>query len=138
MSPTSYLAAPPRDGSTLLTAPPPASRPHGLRLRSGAATPLRRPLPLAASPTGDYAPGAAPFPSPSSMFRCSVCGVPVGPGVAAVRVVLQTRPKTYPLREKVNLVRQPETPRERWTDDPGGWGTEIVREGLACPACGTM
>jgi hypothetical protein len=26
-------------------------------------------------------------------------------------------------------------PKEKFTDDPGGDGTQIVREVIACPAC---
>jgi hypothetical protein len=39
----------------------------------------------------------------------------------------------YPRRAHAHGLRS--QPREKWHDDPGGVGTAIVREVVACPAC---
>lgn len=73
------------------------------------------------------------------MFRCQSCGQCSTPGVASVRVVLETRPKRYPFRPDVRWVfRWNKKDRKfKWEHDSdlGGVGTEIVREALVCPAC---
>jgi hypothetical protein len=86
------------------------------------------------------------------MFRCQICHCVVAARTAAIRVILETRPKRYPLRPKQYL--PPPDPKKRkgkkqkrlktmppldkrkdWLDDPGGNGLEIVREVLACASC---
>ena len=55
------------------------------------------------------------------MFVCAVCANSADPRVKPVRVVVEARNVTYPERPLAN--------------DPGGHGTEIVREVNVCPAC---
>jgi hypothetical protein len=66
-----------------------------------------------------------------------MCGSVMPPRTRCHRVVVETRPKIYPRREKVFQVLRWE--RGRWRlkdeDDPGGVGYETVREVIACPRC---
>lgn len=68
------------------------------------------------------------------MFRCGVCGNVGPPHTKAANVVLEARSRHYPLRLKANRFRKDR--QKKWTDDPGGQGSEIVREVKACPSCG--
>jgi hypothetical protein len=55
-----------------------------------------------------------------------------------VRVVVETRPKTYPYRPHANRVVRPDArgkPKTIFLDDPGGRGHEAGREVIACPDC---
>jgi hypothetical protein len=72
------------------------------------------------------------------MFRCDFCGHITAPRTNAFRIILETRPKSYPFRSQANPFRRrlpggkiDDKPR----DDSGGNGTEIVREAIVCPAC---
>jgi hypothetical protein len=69
------------------------------------------------------------------VFTCEVCGALVPPGTPSTRVVIESRPKTYPRRE--HAMRKPGRARDRdeWKADPGGVGSEIVAEATACPRC---
>ena len=85
------------------------------------------------------------------MFVCEICKTEVPAGISAQKVTLETRAVRYPHREKVHppaidvdnqKKRKARRSRklaakelEKWSDDPGGHGLEIVREGLACPTC---
>jgi hypothetical protein len=72
------------------------------------------------------------------MFRCLLCGRVVARRVPACRVVVKTRPKSYPFRPAANrpVVRiEGGRQRTRRPDDPGGSGRETVQEILACSAC---
>src|SRR6185295_7945933 len=51
----------------------------------------------------------------------------------AHRKVVETRRREYPRRPKANQFRK--DGRQEYTDDPGGVGTETVREILVCPSC---
>jgi hypothetical protein len=67
------------------------------------------------------------------VYRCQICGEIVPAKTSAIRQVVETRKRQYPFREKAHQVQ-----RDRQTkkiDDPGGVGSEIVREILVCPAC---
>ena len=70
------------------------------------------------------------------MFRCQQCHAVVGPAVQEVRLVIESRCVTYPARRHVNRVVV--NRRERWVDDPGGVGIEIVRELRVCRACAEL
>lgn len=67
------------------------------------------------------------------MFRCDVCKEVVGPHIKSLRVVAETRPVRYPVREAVNRVSK--KGRLKWVDDAGGEGDETVRELVLCPRC---
>jgi hypothetical protein len=67
------------------------------------------------------------------MFKCESCQRVIGPQVSATRVVIETRPVTYPFREKAHRIKIEGKPK--MIDDPGGVGQEIVREILVCPDC---
>jgi hypothetical protein len=72
-------------------------------------------------------------------------------GISARKVTLETRAVRYPHREKIHppaievgnkkklksrrARKLTAKELEKWSDDPGGHGLEIVREGLACPSC---
>ena len=85
------------------------------------------------------------------MYRCQICGCVAPARTPARRVVIETRPKTYPTRLK------PGRPsgrgggggrgggrgggsadargRNERVADRGGEGNEIVKELVACPTC---
>jgi hypothetical protein len=67
------------------------------------------------------------------MFRCQLCGCVVRPRTPARHVVVQRRARKYPARGRANLVVR--NRKSNHTDDPGGAGSEVAREVLACPAC---
>lgn len=70
------------------------------------------------------------------MYRCGLCSEVVGPGERiGGRIPVEIRKKVYPFRPKAYRIRDWETGRLKWHDDPGGQGWEVVREVLACPAC---
>jgi len=71
------------------------------------------------------------------MFRCQLCAKQTLPGARAHRRVTQTRATDYPARERAHFVVEPDAPkkkrsRRKKADDPGGHGSEIVRELLVC------
>jgi hypothetical protein len=88
------------------------------------------------------------------LFQCEICKTVVPAGIAAQKVTLETRAVRYPRREKIYppanmspkkqralLKRSPDRSDkefEKWGDDPGGYGLEILREGLACPTCASQ
>jgi len=62
-----------------------------------------------------------------------LCGGVVPANTPAVRQVIETRKRKYPLREKANRFRK--DGRIRQSDDPGGVGYEAVREIVVCLGC---
>ena len=94
------------------------------------------------------------------MFQCQLCQSVMPENTRPHRVVLETRARAYPKRERF-YPPEPRKPAERrrqkrllralaagtitrdheafrdWADDRGGRGFEIVREALACTACAT-
>jgi hypothetical protein len=55
-----------------------------------------------------------------------------------VRVVIETRPKTYPYRPGANRLGRPDKKGKRkvmFMDDPGGSGREAGRVALMCRGC---
>jgi hypothetical protein len=74
--------------------------------------------------------------SDRNMFRCEQCGEVVSPGIAAVKCVVETRNREYPLRQNTSArPGKSKGRRGRRPDDPGGSGCEIVRELELCPSC---
>jgi hypothetical protein len=69
------------------------------------------------------------------MFRCEVCGSVTPPGTSVNRITVETREVDYPSREKVHWQPPRAGGSGKWVDDPGGHGTEIVREVRACASC---
>lgn len=67
------------------------------------------------------------------MIKCGICNGQTATEEKVVRVVLETRPATYPYRNKVH--RYVKDGKVEWNDDPGGKGQEIVREVLAHKEC---
>ena len=63
------------------------------------------------------------------MFICGFCKEQTPRGASMRRFVVETRTKVYPAREAANKFR------EQLIDDPGGTGSEIVRELPACSRC---
>jgi hypothetical protein len=72
------------------------------------------------------------------MYKCQICGNNSQARVPAYKITIEIRPVRYPRREKANACykRRPDgiTKFVR-TDDPGGIGSETVREVIACPDC---
>lgn len=65
------------------------------------------------------------------MYKCQLCKQIIEPGTKAIRIPVETRTRQYPSRQK-------EISRGRKTKTitiPGGVGSEIVREAVACPEC---
>lgn len=60
------------------------------------------------------------------MYYCRLCGDLVPAGIAARHVVLERRDVDHPPRYECYRNR---------ASDPGGRGTQIVREVVACEAC---
>lgn len=67
------------------------------------------------------------------MYRCHLGDVVVPANTPSHRKVVETRRRRYPFREKANHFMKDGRPKT--TDDPGGTGSEIVREVLVCPSC---
>lgn len=68
------------------------------------------------------------------MFICGICNLPSEPREKAKRVVTQTREVTFPHRYEAHKYTTRDG-REIVKDDPGGTGTQIVKEVLAHAAC---
>jgi len=71
------------------------------------------------------------------MYRCELCNHVSEPRQPAFRVILETRPRSYPPREKVNACykRVPGGTKFKRTDDRGGFGLECAREATVCGRC---
>ena len=71
------------------------------------------------------------------MYRCDLCQVVAPPKARSYPLVVRTRVKHYPEREKVN--RRISLAKGRLkgelADDPGGVGREIVKELRVCAEC---
>jgi hypothetical protein len=93
------------------------------------------------------------------MYYCQICQRLATPGTPSYRIVVATCPAEYPYR--LNAHRNPKTHRHRGSpkilkphearlrlkeldgkheanDDPGGYGCEISRELIVCPACAVV
>lgn len=73
------------------------------------------------------------------MFQCQLCDSCVAARIPAQRIVLKTRAKRYPARGNIHrkpaVTKNGTAVRPEYKDDPGGQGSEIVREVLVCPEC---
>jgi len=69
------------------------------------------------------------------MFRCDVCASVAPSATRCNRLIVETRPADYPVRDKVHWHPPRAGGKGKWVDDPGGHGTEIVRELRACAPC---
>jgi hypothetical protein len=67
------------------------------------------------------------------MFICEICKSIVAPSTPATRLVVETRNTTYPFRKDAHIFRRDGKLVKQ--DDPGGSGTEIVKEVIVCPEC---
>jgi rubredoxin len=67
------------------------------------------------------------------MFICEICKSIVPPSTPATRFVVETRNTIYPPRKETHIFRR--NGRLVKQDDPGGRGTEIVKEMIVCPEC---
>jgi len=61
------------------------------------------------------------------MYRCEMCGQSSEPGAPIIRRVVATRERDYPQREQKT--------RKGTIRDPGGYGTETVKEAALCSEC---
>jgi len=69
------------------------------------------------------------------MYRCDVCDSIVPPNTSSITIVVETRPREYPQRSKAHWIPPANGGKGKWIDDPGGAGTEIVRELRVCAPC---
>ena len=69
------------------------------------------------------------------MYRCDVCDSLVPPNTPSITIIVETRPRDYPHRGKAHWIPPTNGGKGKWIDDPGGAGTEIVRELRVCAAC---
>ncbi len=71
------------------------------------------------------------------MYRCQKCGIVVPAGTPCQRMVVQTRTVAFPFRSRANRVVRLVNckAKEKYTDDPGGKGPQVLREVNLCPAC---
>jgi hypothetical protein len=69
------------------------------------------------------------------MYRCEVCDRVVPANTPCNLIVLETRVVEYPKREDAHWQPPDAGGKGKWIDDPGGRGTQIVRELRACPTC---
>ena len=93
------------------------------------------------------------------MYRCQSCGLLVAACTTADKIVVETRPKQYPVRlaanpgyvtrkrerrarnkkngrtKKVEFLRVRSGNKGDRVPDSGGQGREIVKELMVCPAC---
>jgi len=67
------------------------------------------------------------------MYRCESCQQSVGPSIPSHLVTVATRWVEFPFRQKVHFVGH--ALREKWRDDPGGEGPQVVRQQRLCPTC---
>lgn len=67
------------------------------------------------------------------MYRCDRCHTVVPPRTPARRLVVETRIVEHPYRMGAGE-RLVDGKRKKY-DDPGGTGSQIVREQVVCPAC---
>lgn len=67
------------------------------------------------------------------MYRCQKCNQLSQPNEPATIVVVETRNKIYPRREKA--MRRGRGKNLKWIEDPGGAGVEIVREEIRHEGC---
>ena len=70
-----------------------------------------------------------------SVYRCELCLATVPPRTPAIRLVLESRPRSYPFRREAHAYRDKRSGTRKLKDDPGGTGWEIAREALVCSAC---
>ena len=68
-------------------------------------------------------------------FICQICKKSQENGTKAIQIVLKTKDHEHPLREGVYSALDPETGEIVKTNDPGGFGTQIVKEMRICPKC---
>jgi hypothetical protein len=67
------------------------------------------------------------------MFRCDQCGRVTKPFEPAHIVPVETRLYQFPRRPKAHVFKKGLKTEVR--DDPGGQGTQIVREAKLCKQC---
>lgn len=59
-------------------------------------------------------------------YQCQKCKATAPKGTPSVRVVVERRMHEHPFRKEVN---------RDGSNDPGGKGSQIVREMVVCPDC---
>lgn len=71
------------------------------------------------------------------MFKCDVCKQDTKPGESMQHLVAAVRRKTYPYRPNAHRYKRFDGHKHHKLvrDDPGGTGTEIVRELRVCDDC---
>jgi hypothetical protein len=69
------------------------------------------------------------------MFRCDVCGSVASPRTRSHRITAETRVVQHPKRDDAHWHPPRAGGKGKWVDDPGGQGTQIVREIRACELC---
>src|SRR5678815_4965045 len=69
------------------------------------------------------------------MFVCEVCGSVAPPRTRSHRIIVETRVTAHPPRSDAHWHPPRAGGKGKWADDPGGRGTQIVRELRACGPC---
>jgi len=69
------------------------------------------------------------------MFRCEICKTSSKPGETQHKVVLATRIHNHPSRDDAYPSRMTMTGEKVARNDPGGRGSQIVREVNGCSRC---
>ena len=67
------------------------------------------------------------------MYRCEKCNSVVGPGKKMNRVVVETRPKNYPVFKTIPARRRDRNPQRELVATRAGH--EIARELVTCSSC---
>lgn len=71
-------------------------------------------------------------------YRCDSCGFAVKAGTSCKKVVVLVREVHFPERPKANkakVVQKNGKKKAVWIPDPGGVGTQIVKEAKMCTRC---
>jgi hypothetical protein len=76
------------------------------------------------------------------MYRCEICNQTTEPKEPCIKMIVKTRVKQYPVRNKVcpayfwanGVFKRSDKFQDR-RDDPGGMGAEIAAEKKVCKKC---
>lgn len=69
------------------------------------------------------------------MFICQICGKPSKPGEKCHFIIAKRKLITHPFRSSVHKMKNLETGRSEYKEDPGGKGFQIAKELKACGSC---
>ncbi len=67
------------------------------------------------------------------MFKCENCGQSTNPRIKQISEIVETRLASHPPRDRIHNHGE-----EGYVDDPGGVGTQIVKEIKIGPCCASV